>query len=102
MLPFASSYYTPIKTRCNGINDICAGVNVGTLWLTRSFKGTTLLLDSSFIGHKPYGTVFYNFEDTQKITDETGNVTSRKCLTYQTQVTGISFSRSITWYDRVD
>jgi hypothetical protein len=41
-------------------------------------------MDLSFIGHKPYGTVFYKCEDTHTVTDEIGNVTIRKCLTYQT------------------
>jgi hypothetical protein len=96
------SHTTPlIKKNCNGINDICVGVNVGTQRLTRSLKGTTILMDLSFTGHKKCGTVFHNFEDTQTVTDEIGNVTSKKCLTYQTQVTGISFPRSATWYDRV-
>jgi hypothetical protein len=79
------------------------GVNVGILRMTRSFKGTPLLWDFSFIGHKAYGTDFYNPEDTQTVTDETGNVTSRKCLTYQTHVTGTgcptSFRTQKCWYN---
>lgn len=66
IIPFAFSYYTPNKKSWNEITDICVRENTGTQRLTRSLKGTTLLTDSSFIGHKPCGTVFHKFEDKKQ------------------------------------